>query len=624
MKEYLLAMFPFTSGKLHMGHYRLYLIQDILSKHFKKYNTPFMGFDSHGLPTENASNRLNIKPRLYTEKCIKDMKNDFKMFKFDYCDDTVVTSDETFYKWTQYIFIKMFEAGLVYKKKDYVNWDPVDKTVLANEQVINGRGERSGAAVEQMLLDQWFIKVKHYEKDLLDGLDELDWPEKVKQQQRNWIGRMHGQLVQFKYKNNHDEYTVDCFVKNIKSKFVPMIALIHKLHPLYNVLKLDLFHSRKVNYGGSIYEFSGLYFSNGSVKIPLFISNSIQSDQVFILTDDNIHDLKIANYLKDCFYLEILQNNNIIMEKSSNNIVMKDSSNNNIMKDSSNNNIMKDSSNSIVMEKSRAKTLYRLKDWVVSRQRKWGTPIPFVTCKVHGQVPLPYNELPLKHDTKYRPCPKCRVQSQTSNETMDTFFDSSFYFHRFLDPNNTKELVSLEKSKSVNLYIGGIEHSVLHLLYARFVNFFLYESGLVNEKEPFKTFLANGMVLGKSFKVDGKYIHPDMIVKTPNGIFDQNGNPVETLLEKMSKSKLNGCDPIKIIEKYGTDCTRLYVSYKADFKDELIWEDDGIKGMTRFLYRLNLIQQEFKKQFDSDEIKKIDFEVVDTKLKKIITKVVLF
>jgi leucyl-tRNA synthetase len=555
-----------------------------------------MGFDSFGLPTENASRALKLEPAEYTKVCIDKMKGQFKSFRFEYEKEMVSTSDFLYFKWTQYLFVLMFNAGLIYKKKDYVNWDPVDLTVLANEQVILGRGERSGAIVEKKLISQWFVNIKFYQKKLLDQLDLLDWPESIKKQQSNWIGKMEGLKTLGIISNDIDNFTqtVECFIKSRHEISQPTVALISPLHKI----KLPKFQS--ITYSGNEYSTTGHSLSIQGLKVPIIITDKVQPDYIYYASTLDKSDSNLINHLKKITKISIQPENPTKF-------------------------------------KGKPKTLYKLKDWVISRQRKWGTPIPIYTCPTHGETPLKLTQLPLLHpktSMEFINCHICSQKSILSPETLDTFFDSSFYHYRFLDPKNNSKILELEKSKNVDLYIGGIEHAVLHLLYSRFFSFFMNDVGIVNVKsgEPFQKFLAVGMVLGETFKLNGQYLNNQSVYRENDNYYTdvlKNNiackTEVQRSVEKMSKSKYNGVDPVEKIQEYGRDVMRLYILYKAAPQDELVWEEKGVVGMTRFLDRLNQIQSKFivsdNHHFggsakDQDDVKRVQKVLVTNKYMK--------
>ncbi|KAJ3318854.1 hypothetical protein HDV06_006975 [Boothiomyces sp. JEL0866] len=556
MKKYILAMFPYPSGLLHMGHLRVYTIADVLSR-FHKTSHP-IGWDSFGLPAENAARFNNKDPEEWTNQNISQMKNQLQKMNinFDWKNE-LRTSDPKYYKWTQHIFLKLYEKGLVYQKESIVNWDPVDQTVLANEQVISGRGERSGALVEKKYLKQWYFKITEYADRLYRDLNDLDWPEAVKIQQRNWIKPKTGRLVRFDVQGA----ALDCFASDSAEfglfiSIGPQHSLVKELldrkevEDFVNKLVLDSNSAKEVNG-----VFTGLYASNDEFKnIPIHITNFM---------NDDIEGCQLGNP-NNPNHLKYIRKHRFKCTQNLNGTYP-------------------------------AVTKYQLRDWLVSRQRLWGTPIPIIHCISCKSVPIPEADLPLKLQDKQKTpkCPRCNKDAQYESDTMDTFVDSSWYWIRFLDSHNEKELVSKEKlgQLPVDIYIGGIEHSIMHLLYARFIAKFLTDIKLIDipNGEPFKKLLTQGMVTGITFKCSNthRYIPSSEIEYADNQPrIKATASPVKVTFEKMSKSKFNGVNPHHVIQQYGTDVTRLFILYKAPPQDDLAWDSTAIVGMQRFLNRV--------------------------------------
>ncbi|KAJ3312617.1 hypothetical protein HDU76_002844, partial [Blyttiomyces sp. JEL0837] len=595
-----------------MGHLRVYTIGDVLAR-FERLraddgvNVIFpMGWDAFGLPAENAAIDRGLDPETWTYENIASMKKQLMAMasSFDW-DRELMTCDPDYYKWTQFIFLKLYEAGLVYRKDSIVNWDPVDKTVLANEQVdAEGRAERSGAIVEKRKLEQWFVKITDYAEDLLRDIDVLDWPAKVKQSQTSWIGRVDGFEVTCQLRADGNkvkdlpELTIFGSDKNVienasyvaipfdswvlDQKFLPTDKAKEVLEMAQTVRDSHLSPFQK----GLLGCHTGLYIQTPKVdkKLPIYLAGFIPSEfasGAFFCAPE--HDTR-----------------------------HKDFAGAHGISESGN------GGGDMVSWDMKQKTYYRLRDWLISRQRFWGTPVPIIHCSSCGPVPVPEDQLPVKlpknvklqgrggsplascEDWVKCECPKCKSpNARRDTDTMDTFVDSSWYWLRYLDPKNDKSICDPLKSKSslpVDVYVGGVEHSILHLLYARFIGKFLQRSGYASgddmvewKGEPFITLLAQGMVNGKTFKCpdSGRYLKPDEVDSSDHAApkMKDSGKLLTATWEKMSKSKFNGVDPSDMITKYGADCTRLYMLYKSHPSDELTWEEHGIVGMERWLAR---------------------------------------
>ncbi len=580
-KFYCLSMFPYPSGKLHMGHVRNYTIGDVISrfKRMQGFNVlQPMGWDAFGLPAENAAIQNKVDPQSWTEQNIQSMKLQLERLGFSYdWSKEVKTCDPNYFKWEQEIFTKLAQNGLVYRKKSLVNWDPVDETVLANEQVIDGKGWRSGASVELKEIDQWFLKITDYADELLSSIENLDWPDNVKSMQKNWIGKSFGSEIKFDLLNN-DELTafttridtiygvtfiaispnhqiaqnlatdnpeINEFIKQCnatkmaeadmaKAEKLGLKTSLKVRHPFSNT-NLDVWIANYVlmDYGTGVvmgvpahderdYEFAKKY----SIEIKQVVeSDELPSSKKGILVDSDIFTGQESD--------EAIKNINIYLEK---------------------NDIGKGIEN------------FRLRDWGVSRQRFWGCPIP-VVYDSGKPIFLDKKDLPVElPKIKDGESPKPLSQNKDffdlgsgktrEVDTFDTFVDSSWYYARFTAADNNKEALS-ENSKywlPVDLYIGGIEHAILHLLYSRFFHKAMRDIGLVEGDEPFKKLLTQGMVLKDGFK--------------------------------MSKSKGNTVDPQKFIDKYGADTIRLYMMFTSPPEQSLEWSDSAIEGSYRFLKRI--------------------------------------
>ncbi|KAL4712768.1 hypothetical protein ACJJTC_008065 [Scirpophaga incertulas] len=598
---YVLPMFPYPSGNLHMGHVRVYSISDTIARMFKMHGKHVIhpiGWDAFGLPAENAAIERNILPHHWTSTNIQVMKKQLSRLGYDFdWEREICTSDPQYYKWTQYIFLQLFEKGLAYQSKANVNWDPVDKTVLADEQVDEfGCSWRSGAKVESKILTQWFIKTTKFAKELYDGLDSEkleSWRDIIKLQ-RHWIGECNGVVVTFKLKlgdliKSLDIWTNEPF-RFIHGQFITM----KKNNVLIQELCSNINESKKITCYNPITGF----------EMPIYITN-----------DSNYppgRDVHICSPCTDEKDLHVAQQLNISLNK----ITLGD--------------IEKDNQLSIDIAKQKNVGGYavnsELKDWLISRQRYWGTPIPIIHCDSCGAVPVPYENLPviLPHfdsgvqilnrlsDWAKCTCPKCFKKAKRETDTMDTFVDSSWYYYRFLDPENkTKpfDYLKLTGRTPVDIYIGGKEHAVLHLYYARFMSYFLNSLGLTPTAEPFKKLIVQGMVMGQSYKLksSGKYIPPEYVEIEGKQYKEKNtGEPVIVQWEKMSKSKHNGVNPERLLSAYGCDTTRLLILADVPPETSRHWSDDTLPGILNWQRRLWLTMREFltiRKTFDPSSTK---------------------
>lgn len=611
-KFYCLSMFPYPSGKLHMGHVRNYTIGDVISRFHKLLGKNVlhpMGFDAFGLPAENAAIKHKVSPSIWTRNNIQDMKEQLDAIGlgFDW-SRTLATCDPDYYKREQWLFTKLLDKGLAYQKKSVVNWDPVDQTVLANEQVVDGKGWRSGAPIERKSIKQWFIKITDYADELLSGLDTLEhWPEAVKTMQYNWIGKSKGMNIRFPLDhklvqeqnlelNNLEVYTTRpdtlmgvSFIAIAANHELALVAL--KLNPGLKEFIEECQHiqvseeviSQMEKKGAK----TGLYAHHPITNklVPIYIGNYVLMDYgsgaVMGVPAHDARDYEFANKY-DLPINQVIKSSNPkedsvevpYLEKG---ILVHSEEFDGLNFDESFNAIsekLKKLSLGEVVER------YRLRDWGVSRQRYWGTPIPVIYCDSCGAVPVPEKDLPvvLPEDVDFSngvislkdlpdfyntECPTCGKKAKRETDTFDTFVESSWYFTRFACPNQDKSMVD-ERYKywgQVDQYIGGIEHAVMHLLYSRFFLRLMRDEGLVDISEPFDHLLTQGMVLK-----DGS---------------------------KMSKSKGNTVDPGELIEKYGADTVRLFSMFAAPPTQSLEWNDSAVEGAHRFLKRLWHIVHEF-------------------------------
>ena len=601
-KFYALSMFPYPSGKLHMGHVRNYTIGDVISR-FKKLNgfnvLQPMGWDAFGLPAENAAIQNKTAPDKWTYENIAHMKDQLKELglAIDWKRE-IATCDSSYYKWEQWLFIQLFEKGLIYKKTAMVNWDPVDQTVLANEQVIDGRGWRSGALVERKEIPQYFMKITDYAEDLLDGLNDLkEWPEQVKIMQRNWIGKSVGCEISFKIPGSNSNITIyttrpDTLMGTSYLALAPehkiSIDQAKKNQDIANFLtecKKTGVSEAEISKADKKGIFSGIFAKHPITNkdIPVWIANYVlinygEGAVMAVPAHDN-RDFDFANK----YNLPIIK---VIDNKDS-----KDNEayvgNGNLVNSGEFNGLSNIIAGEKITEKiellnmGNKKVQYRLRDWGISRQRFWGCPIPMIRCEICGDVPENEENLPIKLpenitiDDSGSPlnklksfleciCPKCGKEAHREADTLDTFFESSWYFARYTSYDQDKKMLDERTNYwlPVDYYIGGIEHAILHLLYARFFSRLLFDLKLSNTKEPFTKLLTQGMVL-------------------------KGGT-------KMSKSKGNTVDPKQLIDKYGADTARLFVMFAAPAEQSLEWSDTGIEGSHRFLKKLWRAVYEFK------------------------------
>ena len=623
---YTLEMFPYPSGNIHMGHVRNYSIGDVVAR-FKKmegYNVLHpMGWDSFGLPAENAAIKHGVHPHKWTMANIEDMKGQLKLLGLSYdWEREVATSTPEYYKFTQEIFLKFLEAGLAYKKKSFVNWCPSCETVLANEQVVQGQCERCDAVVVKKDLEQWYFKTTAFAEELLNDLDTLDgWPEKVKTMQRNWIGKSNGAELIFDidgtdksmtvYTTRPDTtYGVTFMVLAPESELVQELVKGTEYEADVNAFIQKMHTKTEIERTASDVEKEGMFIGkyvinpvNGK-KIPVWIANYVLADYgTGAIMAVPAHDDRDRDFAEK-FNLDIIpvidEDNKMINSEEFNGMDAKDAFEGVVEK--------------LAKENRGKKTVnYRLRDWLLSRQRYWGCPIPVVYCDDCGIVPVDKKDLPvlLPTDVEFTgkgesplttskefattACPCCGKEARREVDTMDTFVDSSWYFLRYIDPKNTEEPFSKEmvnKWMPVDQYIGGVEHAIMHLLYSRFFVKAFKSMGMLDFDEPFKNLLTQGMVL-----MDGS---------------------------KMSKSKGNTVSPLEIIDKYGADTARLFVLFAAPPERDLDWSEQGVEGCFRFLNRVYRLVDELAEVAKSNaEVKAVTKEdkamrlVIHSTLKKV-------
>ncbi|MFV1873277.1 MAG: leucine--tRNA ligase [Oleiphilus sp.] len=641
-KYYCLSMFPYPSGKLHMGHVRNYTIGDVVSRYHRMQGKNVMqpmGWDAFGLPAENAAIQNKVAPAKWTYENIEYMKHQLNQLGFGYdWSREIATCKPDYYKWEQWFFTKLYEKGLVYKKNSTVNWDPVDQTVLANEQVVDGRGWRSGALVERKEIPQWFIKITDYAEELLGDLDQLDeWPEQVKTMQRNWIGRSEGLEFSFELKGREDKLSV--YTTRPDTIMGVTYVAVAAQHPLAleaaahnsevkafiaecknnKVAEADMATMEKK---GVATGFTAIHPLSGE-EVPVWTANFVLMDygsgavmsvpahderdhdfaksyklpikQVIAPTDGHDIDIHETAFTEKGVLITSGEFTGLSSEEAFNAIVNK-------------------------FEKlgtGQKRVNFRLRDWGVSRQRYWGTPIPMKTLEDGTEAPVPLEELPvelpedvtlngvtspIKSDPEWAKTTHNGQPALRETDTFDTFMESSWYYARYCSPQSDDQMLDPAAANywlPVDQYIGGIEHAILHLLYARFFHKLLRDVGLVESDEPFKRLLCQGMVLAESFYQEddngGKvWIAPANVAiesddkgKVTRLVSKLNGEEVfSSGMSKMSKSKNNGVDPQTTIDQYGADTVRLFIMFAAPPEQSLEWSDSAVEGAHRFLKRV--------------------------------------
>tara|TARA_Y100000992_G_C21273241_1_gene498224 strand:+ start:433 stop:2871 length:2439 start_codon:yes stop_codon:yes gene_type:complete len=593
-KFYCLSMFPYPSGKLHIGHVRNYTIGDVIARSNRMLGKNVfqpMGWDSFGLPAENAAIANDIHPSEWTRNNIIHMKSQLKRLGYAYdWSKEISTSDPDYYKWEQWFFLKLLKKKLVYKKLSEVNWDPVDKTVLANEQVIDGKGWRSGANIERREIAQWFLKITDYAESLLDDINQLsDWPSSVKMMQKNWIGKSQGALVKFPISSSSDsKYFIETYTTRLDTICGVTFLAVSPSHEIVkntnnlsdNVVKfIEKCNSLKISEEtlSTITKEgvdTGIRVINPITKneIPVWVANYVLSDYgTGSVMSVPAHDTRDNEFAKKYN----LPTKKVIKSDTDDAFTEKGI----LINSGEYDNMDYTTATNAILESLKKQNLgvqkinYRLRDWGISRQRYWGCPIPVFYHNDGSVYPVPDEDLPVKlpedidfnldgnpldnHPTwKYIKCPYTGKDAIRETDTFDTFFESSWYYLRFLSSDSKKEIFNHNKNHwlPVDQYIGGIEHAILHLLYARFFHKLFRDEGIIDSDEPFSSLLSQGMVLK-----DG---------------------------HKMSKSKGNTIDPDDIVKKYGADTIRLFIMFSAPPEQNLEWSDQAIEGSYKFLKRL--------------------------------------
>ncbi|MGP5686323.1 leucine--tRNA ligase [Psychrobacter glacincola] len=655
--RYMLSMFPYPSGKLHMGHVRNYTISDVLSRYYRLKGYEVMqpmGWDGFGLPAENAAIANQTPPAKWTFANIDSMRAQLKLLglSIDWSREFATCSPE-YYQWEQWLFLQLYKKGLVYKKLSTVNWDPVDNTVLANEQVIDGKGWRSGAAVEKRDIPMYYFNITDYADELLDDLDQLEghWPSEVLTMQRNWIGRSAGMEVHFPYELAGETNTLDVFTTRPDTLMGVTYVAVAAEHPLAqyaaehdeaiaqfcalckkgSVAEADLAKAEKIGMATGLTVTHPLTGEEVPVWVANYVLMSYGSGAVMAVPAHDERDyefaIKYSLPIKQVIdipvgYFDALEAD---AEANDTEINRAYTERNTLVNSGEFDGLDFEQAFEAMLTKlepqelAKKKIQYRLRDWGVSRQRYWGCPIPMVNCEHCGTVPVEEQDLPVVLPTDVVPdgrgnplknipefvnttCPKCGNPAERETDTFDTFVESSWYYARFASPNDAQSMVNKSAANKwlpVDQYIGGVEHAVMHLLYARFFHKLMRDEDLVSGNEPFANLMTQGMVLAGTFyrlNADGSttyYFAEDIDID-----YDERGQPIKAILksdgqpvtigkiEKMSKSKNNGVDPQITIDKYGADTVRLYTLFTAPADQTLEWSDDALKGPYNFVKKV--------------------------------------
>jgi leucyl-tRNA synthetase len=651
-KFYCLEMFPYPSGKIHMGHVRNYTIGDVLSRYKKMqgYNVLHpMGWDSFGMPAENAAKLNNLDPKEWTEKNISVMKFQLKQLglSIDW-EREISTCSPEYYKHQQIFFLELYDKGLVYRKENYVNWDPVDQTVLANEQVIDGKGWRSGATVERKKLNQWFFNISKFSEELLQGLESLkEWPTKVKTMQKNWIGKSFGCEIDFKVEGDLPVEKIKCFTTRPDTLFGFSFLAVSVDHPLSKFYEKDknfiefkkacsktgtteesIAQAEKIGFKTKLMAVNPL---EDSIKVPVYFANFVLMDYGFGAVfgcpahDQRDLDFALKYNLKVTAVVKPEDQNDdfkiteeaytgpgkIFNSKFLNNLQAPEKSIIETIK--------------ILEEKKigKKKINFRLKDWGVSRQRYWGCPIPIAYNQDNEIVKIPIKNLPIKlpetinlnttgnpldHQEQWKKILIDGEECTIETDTLDTFVDSSWYFLRFCSAKNEDFGFNYDEINywmPVDQYIGGVEHAILHLLYSRF---FMQALNYKNEKfkhiEPFKGLFTQGMVCHETYKdVNNSWLSPDEVFSNDNKQFYNKKNPREKVkvgpIESMSKSKKNTIDPEEIIKKYGADAVRLFILSDSPPEKDVQWSDQGMISSYKFIQKFWILHKKIIKKLST-------------------------
>jgi len=621
-KFYCLDMFPYPSGEgLHVGHWRGYVLSDVISRYqmLKGKNVLHpMGWDAFGLPAENAAIKNKSHPKVFINRAIEVFRKQIRQIgaMIDWSRE-INTSDPSYYHWTQWLFLKLYQAGLAYRKKAPVNWCPSCQTVLANEQVIGGLCERCNSTVVKKELTQWFFKITEFAEDLLNDLAGLDWPERTKTLQRNWIGKSEGTLIKFPIPNS--QFPIEVFTTRADTLFGATYIVISPGHPIVEEIDDYIGKAKKIDGAEIDKEKTGVIIEGVSVinpankeRIPIWISDYIVMDYgtgvCMAVPAHDQRDFEFAQKFNLPIKMVICPNypepKCPILDKAfvDDGFLIESGKFTGLKSSDGREKIVKE-----LQKENLARKIvsFRLRDWLISRQRYWGAPIPIIYCEEHGEVPVPEKDLPIKlpEDVEFKPtgvsplksseeflnttCPKCGKQAKRESDTMDTFVDSAWYYLRYSDPQNKQEYADKEKVRywlPVDFYFGGIEHAILHLLYARFISKAIHQLKIID-------FASNDEPFQKLFNIGMVYLHG----------------------AKMSKSKGNVVSPDELIKKYGTDSLRGYELFIGPADQDAEWQIAGISGIYRFLEK---IWQVFQEKFGNDD----DKDPVIEKTIKIVTE----
>ena len=653
-KFYCLEMFPYPSGKIHMGHVRNYTIGDVLARYkaLQNFNVLHpMGWDSFGMPAENAAKENNLDPKNWTEKNISVMKSQLKKLglSIDW-DREISTCSPEYYKHQQLFFLELFKKGLVYKKENYVNWDPIDQTVLANEQVIDGKGWRSGAVVERKKLSQWFFKISKFSEELLSGLDKLDkWPNKVKTMQKNWIGKSFGCEIDFKIEGDSSVKNIKCFTTRPDTLFGFSFLAVSADHPIsklyeensdFKKFKEDcsktgtteesIAQAEKIGFKTNLVAINPF---NKEIKVPVYFANFVLMDYGFgAVFGCPAHDQRDFEFAKK-YNLPI---KTVVKPKDiKGDFNVKDEAyvgdgvliNSSFLDGlSTPNDAISKAIDAIVERKTGNKKVnFRLKDWGISRQRYWGCPIPVAYDENGNYVTVPEDQLPIRlpeninlktkgnpldHQEDWR---KITIEGKIyklETDTLDTFVDSSWYYLRFCSPDNNEYGYNIDEIKywmPVDQYIGGVEHAILHLLYSRFFMLALdYQNKNFISKEPFEGLFTQGMVCHETYR-DNKnnWLSPDEVFSDDGKNFYMLKNKKQKVnvgsSESMSKSKKNVIDPEKIIENYGADAVRLFILSDSPPEKDIQWSEQGMVASYKFIQKFWILHKKILEKIDNKE-----------------------
>jgi leucyl-tRNA synthetase len=644
-KFYALSMFPYPSGSLHMGHVRNYTITDVIARHKRMQGYAVlhpMGWDAFGLPAENAAIDRGIPPAKWTYQNIAQMRDQLQRLGLSYdWEREITTCAPDYYKWTQWLFLQFFKAGLAYQKEAPVNWDPVDQTVLANEQVdAEGRSWRSGARVEKRLLKQWFLKITAYADQLLADLEKLSgWPERVRTMQENWIGQSVGARVLFKTETGEE---LPVFTTRPDTLWGATFMVLAPEHPLVEKLttpeqqaavkayQAETAARSEIERSAEDREKTGVWTGSYAInpvnqeRIPIWIADYVLmgygTGAIMAVPAHDQRDFEFARKFGLPIKLVVQPPQGGV--ESAEDLQAAWTGEGVLINSGPLNGIPVGKGPGQSVERAIAwleeqglgerQVNYRLRDWLISRQRYWGCPIPVIHCPHCGIVPVPEEDLPvlLPEDVELTgrggsplaqleewvkvKCPTCGAEARRETDTMDTFICSSWYFLRFSDPRNDREIFRKDLVNAwlpVDQYVGGIEHAILHLLYARFFTKVLRDLGLLNFDEPFSRLLTQGMVQARTYYNPNKsgkdrWI-PTALVKDPNDPRDpETGEPLQVIYATMSKSKGNGVDPEEVLANYGADTARMFILFKAPPEKDLEWDDADVEGQFRFLNRV--------------------------------------